>query len=333
VTDHIHLFKDCYRDLVARKEEIHLLLGNGFSIGASAKFRYSSLFEQAQLGEREKELFQRRQTKNFEEMLKYYEDALDMNSFYDLDCSQMIIDREEIRNGLVSAVSKVHPDRRRELDEKAMQRCQVFISRFNNIFTFNYDLLLYWVCMNQSDQFSDGFVSTARDCVFSKHISGRKGIYYLHGAIHLYENKQRTFKRRASNDKSIVEVVREAVKRYRHPLFISEGEADLKKQRIAASPYLSECWKRFRNIQGALFVYGHSLSAADQHVVEAITENRRLNHLFVGLHTDQQANSKIKQTCQVISESRKDLNIRFYHSRGTCVWEPERRKQPREKTR
>ena len=65
-------------DEIEEKGWDNLLLGNGFSINLSKKFDYKSLFQYAQdngiLSEKSQKLFEKFETKNFEEVLNklYY---------------------------------------------------------------------------------------------------------------------------------------------------------------------------------------------------------------------------------------------------------------------
>jgi hypothetical protein len=325
----IWTFRECFQDVQNQGCDIHLMLGNGFSIGASRKFAYSSLFEKAKIDDQIRKIFAARNTTNFEHILGHFENAIQLMSVYPLDDTRLRQDRDKIRAILVSTLSAVHPDYRSELGNKPLQQCSDFIRQFKNIFTFNYDLILYWVCMINAGLFSDGFVKTSNDCVYKGHSKIGTCIDYMHGAIHLYENKGKTYKRVSRLNGRVIDVIRQAVDQYRYPLFISEGDSKLKKQRIAASTYLTDCWERFRKINGALFVYGHSLSSQDSHAIETIINNPHLSHLFIGIYGSGDASLSLRQTGWKIHEARSTLNVQFFNSRSAGIWEPERRKKPR----
>ena len=66
----------------------HVLLGNGFSIGAHGEFEYGSLYEQArgvQLPLRAVQLFEEHGTTNFEGVLRRLDDGIWLAQHYGLD--------------------------------------------------------------------------------------------------------------------------------------------------------------------------------------------------------------------------------------------------------
>ena len=69
---------------------------------------------------------------------------------------------ETLRTSLISAIKEMHPGHVFTIPEQSSQACSVFLNTFlqdgGNIFTTNYDLLLYWVLMRNNIKFSnDGF--------------------------------------------------------------------------------------------------------------------------------------------------------------------------------
>ena len=79
------------------------------------------------------------------------------------------------------------------------------------------------------------------------------------------------------------------------------------------------------DIQGALFIYGHSLAANDEHYLKVI-ERGKLDHIFVGLHGDpaKAANKKIIRRAKQLAVGRKNerrpLSVSFFDSGSAKVW-------------
>ena len=54
------------------------------------------------------------------------------------------------------------------------------------------------------------------------------------------------------------------------PLFVSEGDAESKKNSISRSSYLSFAFSQFQQESQALVIFGNSLGDSDKHFVDAI---------------------------------------------------------------
>ena len=112
--------------------------------------------------------------------------------------------KKTITKEFVTALSKLHPERFANtgayLDTQSPLGDTSHILRqtldiCHTIFTLNYDLLLHWLAANYKEQtprkFVDAFYldeESPKDC---------KKIYYLHGAMHLFEGHQATEKLKA----------------------------------------------------------------------------------------------------------------------------------------
>ncbi|MBK6559963.1 MAG: DUF4917 family protein [Dehalococcoidia bacterium] len=96
----------------------HLLLGNGFSIGCDARFRYDSLYAYAKeegLSGRAQAVFERLGTNNFEGVLRALDDTAFVAEVYGLapgaePTPTITDDAEQIKRVLVSAVAGRHLD-------------------------------------------------------------------------------------------------------------------------------------------------------------------------------------------------------------------------------
>lgn len=74
-------------------------------------------------------------------------------------------DIKELKQTLIHVISKAHPPKPSEITDRQYNSCHEFLMNFDGgkIYTFNYDLILYWVYMhfmdipNQKLKCDDGF--------------------------------------------------------------------------------------------------------------------------------------------------------------------------------
>ena len=332
----------------------HVLLGNGFSIGAHKKFRYGSLFDQAKkmgLPDRIEALFHRYGTTNFETVLWQLDEGQWLADHYRLyprygqpDMGQ---DYENLREALVEAMGAVHPDKRTEVPEHMLTAAASFLKNFDSIFTTCYDLLLYWVVLRSSENgsipFQDGFGWRGGDendsVVFlGQVLPDKRFVHFLHGALHLTTDFGEVYKltlRDSDFEDPLVEQIRDALEDRQYPLVVSEGSCAEKMDRIESSSYLSWVFRRFEKISGHLFTYGTSFSDEDQHLQDAIVFNTRLKSLFVGVfgEVNSDENQRLISSAtsliakrgtfneQISKRQRANLDVSFYDSSTAPVWD------------
>ena len=103
---------------------------------------------------------------------------------------ELSIDYEQVRDALTDAISRSHPDLPEDVGDEALDACADFLVKFNNVFTLNYDLLLYWASLRKVPfPFKDGFGREGNTpdshLVFLQAQTKGNFIYFLHGALHL----------------------------------------------------------------------------------------------------------------------------------------------------
>lgn len=323
----------------------HLLLGNGFSIACRANiFRYDALFEQADfsaLSSSARSAFTALDTTDFERVIKALRDAAKLCEKYGVSPSKtkvMLDDADALKELLVQTIAKSHPEFPAAITEAEYKACQEFLSNFNTIYTFNYDLLLYWTQMHRESEADidsdDGFRTSQDDIddgnesdyvVWEPGNSHEQNTWFLHGALHVFdagtEVQKYTWRRTGIR---LIEQVRNALSKNFFPLFVAEGTSDEKYERIRHSDYLAKAYRSFESIQHCLFIYGHSLAANDEHYLKLI-ERGKISHLFVGLFGD--PNSKSNKAIisranamQTARSSRSPLKVDFYDSATAKVW-------------
>lgn len=118
-------------------------------------------------------------------------------------------------------------------------------------------------------------------------------VFYLHGALHLIENSDKTVKVTQDEFKKMIEKVKEKWDEGYEPLTVLESSPEEKVARIKQSPYLTKCFDEFQNISGTLVTHGLSFMNSDQHIIDAINNNSNLEKIYVGCYA--QITEEIKQ--------------------------------------
>ena len=325
----------------------HLLLGNGFSIACDPIFKYNNIYQFAKdhgLSPRVQAMFAHFGTTNFELIARALSDSAYVGNLYGFltQPSELEIEKDiqEIKNALVSAIAKTHLATPNQMDADKRASCVSFLKPYTNVFTTNYDLLLYWSTMqgisDKQLQFQDGFRASVDEpneeyVVFSKRLGDRKGIFYLHGALHLSdvdgEVRKHCWNR---SGVTITEHVITSLQADTYPLFVAEGESIRKLEHIQRSGYLTYCYLKLQGIQRPIVVYGSSLGDSDDHITNAIGDSD-CPVVWLGVHGGIDSTSashaelvaaKLEARRQKANPS-KPLEVCFYDVSTVQVWNSE----------
>lgn len=329
----------------------HLLLGNGFSIACRPNiFVYKKLFEQAdfsKLSHSARKTFEALDTQDFERVIKALRDAKSVLSAYDGVPKKLISSLQEDADGLrellVQTIASSHPEQPNEIGEYEYSACRDFLSNFKNIYTLNYDLLLYWAQMHNDEGIEptsdDGFRKPEEDydahyVTWEPFNSHHQTTWFLHGALHLFdagiEIQKYTW---VNTGVRLIEQIRDALKRDYFPIFVAEGTSNEKLIRIRHNDYLAKAYRSFSEIGGALFIYGHSLAKNDDHFLKRI-EKGRLTHLYVGIYGDpvspsnktiiaratRMAHARTNKTSRSSRGRSSELSVSFFDAGSAKVW-------------
>lgn len=327
--------------LAALPDRKHLLLGNGFSIACDPVFRYDSLYDHAVaagLSERAQAVFERLGENNFEGAMSLLEDARWVGQQYGLGDDgerAMLDDVQHLKRALIEAIGESHLSHSGEVPNEKKEAALDFLNPYHNVFTVNYDLLLYWVTMfREPHPFEDGFRADPDDqdtpyVIFQERMGRRPGLYFIHGALHLYraagELRKHTWIR---TGEPLIDQIRDSLAAGQYPVFVAEGSADNKLAQIRGDAYLSYCLGKLGRIRNPLVILGHSLRAADRHILETIAANRHLETVYVGLYGDpgSRGNRAIRAAADDMVARRaeffprRELDVCYFDSATANVW-------------
>lgn len=332
----------------------HLLLGNGFSIACRADiFHYGSLFGQADFSgvPEVEQVFESLGTQDFEAAIRALENAAKILPPYlphGTDApAKMLEHAAALKEVLVATIAGNHPNIPPDIPDEKFWACRRFLSHFlshdGQVFTLNYDLLLYWALMHDDMPFDDPIQLTKNDgfgndedepdadyVVWQGETSAHSArIHFLHGALHLFDSgkelKKYTWIRKGV---PLVDQARAAIAMDAYPLFVAEGTSAQKKSKIRHNAYLYQGFKQFTaNVQQGkhcLFVFGHSLADNDDHILKRIGKGR-FAKLYVGIYGDvlTAENQTIIARANKLATMRLPrwpLEVAFYDAESANVW-------------
>ncbi|MAM74759.1 DUF4917 family protein [uncultured Tistrella sp.] len=340
----------------SRFKKRHLLLGNGFSIACRPRiFSYGSLFEQADFSSAPnlQAVFDAVETTDFEHVIRMLEDASLVVPVYSSAAAgiarQMAGDAKNLKDILIRTVAGNHPGIPNEIEDLKFQACRRFLAYFlgaenkhGKVYTLNYDLLLYWTLMHDDMGFdepidlavNDGFgrgEDTEPEFVtwMGESSANRQRVYYLHGALHLFDAGAELQKYTWVNTgRPLLDQAREAMDSRKFPLFVAEGKSNQKLAKIKHSAYLYHAYKSFSSQMtqnnDALFIFGHSLADNDQHILKKIARGK-VPQIYVSLYGDPDSswNRPIREAATALTRSRGEENplaVTFFDAASAEVW-------------
>lgn len=335
----------------------HLLLGNGFSIGCRADiFHYASLFEEADFSSIQEvaAVFAALETHDFEVAIRALESGARLVGVYRPDAPEtaelMRSHAASLKDILVTTIADNHPDVPGSIADARFWACRRFLNCFlggnatGQVYTLNYDLLLYWALMHDDDATGEA-LSIAKNDSFGNDEEDPDADYvvwqgesaahsarvlFLHGALHLFdagsELKKYTWVRKG---KPLIEQAREAINENAFPLFVAEGTSAKKKEKIRHNAYLYQCFKQLvanANTKAhCFFIYGHSLAENDEHILSRFARGK-CKKLYVSVFGEQNtpSNQAIIARANELAGLRHSsfpLDVQFFDSASANIWD------------
>ena len=142
------------------KREFHLLLGNGFSVAYDQNiFSYNALHDFVKKLDDDdlSKILSVIETRNFEVIMQYLDHFSALLDAFGADPvlkKRVDAASAKLKTSLLNAVKALHPEHVFKVPEDESKACgdflQTFVASGGNIFSTNYDLLLYWVLMRNN---------------------------------------------------------------------------------------------------------------------------------------------------------------------------------------
>lgn len=312
------------------KPNRHVLLGNGFSQAWNHEiFNYKYLFERADFGVRDeaiKSIFHKFETYDFESVMFNMLASADVLESYGGDQALIDLirrDTETLKESLIQVITDCHPNLPSRISDEEYELGRHFLHEFKQIFTLNYDLLMYWA-RNKSEiepeafRTDDGFRWPSAWTPYREDV--KQQIFFLHGALHLYDTGTTIKKHAYNNDaeRGIIEQVRANLRVNKFPLFVSEPTYFKKAEKIKHNPYLDYCFRKLKQLTGDVFIYGHSFDESDKHIFDELKESGA-DRFFISIFGDENS----AQNQRTIANARTFLapkDVVLFSAASTPIW-------------
>ncbi|MCH9758227.1 MAG: DUF4917 family protein [Proteobacteria bacterium] len=323
-----------------------LLLGNGFSMSYDEKrFSFANLLDSAikedLFGKNSPayKTFEYVKSVDFEEVIKFLESptAIEIINSIIVENGKQFKNKDAIikklKKILVDVITINHPE---GIMNQKSHHAFCFIGYYKKIYTLNYDLLLYWLCLkllnlNALEKYhlfddnnqilllkvNDGFFKEPYnlDTYFCNNET-KQTIFYLHGGLHIYNKQNNIIKITHSKEQQkLSDQIRQNIKQDNYPLFVSEGSSDNKKNKITNNNYLNHCYKNLANGGGEnshLVIFGTKLKTNDNHIKDIILKGK-FENIYIGIK-----NIDEKELFADFEDSGK--NIIYYDYQTVKVW-------------
>lgn len=325
---------------------VNLLLGNGFSISYKPDiFSYNALskFIEESDNDQLRKLFEIVKTKNFEEILDRltvcYEFLITFGVKKEiLDIIQKA--ESDLKNSLINAIQNMHPKHVFTISDAEQSLCLKFIKTFldsgGEIFSSNYDLLLYWVLMRsnlaEQDIIGDGFGRDKEDegdgATHSPELrwgknSEKQKIHYIHGALFLFDDGINVIKEEYDGN-FLLDNIKKRIDNRQYPIFVAAGNAEEKLRHIMHNKYLIFCYKKLSNVRGSIVTHGLSFGANDKHIIDALNnahaqqdQYKKLRSVYIGVYDEKDLKHIKTYVAKQFSET---LKINVYNASTAKIW-------------
>ncbi len=319
-----------------------LLLGNGASRAVWDKFKYPSLYKEAQKAGRLDadlvQLFDDFVTGDFEYILRLLSQTNKVNEILDIKDKKTLFLYQDLQEALIGTIRSIHPEA--EQVKSLLLPMAEFMKRFDTILNLNYDLLVYWAMLEANNHFGqwfkDGFIDEGRFNNSYQYLKepyddadGFTLVFYPHGSLILATDSHGgEIKLSKTCDQYLLNTILGIWKeRNNIPLFISEGATGKKLEAIRRSNYLKTVYDC--EVEGnckSLVVYGWSFGDQDEHILKGIIKGG-VERIAVSVH---ESTNNEQDYCEYVERKvrmmEKSLNkkteskIYFYDSDSDGVW-------------
>lgn len=317
-----------------------LLLGNGASRAVWDSFEYISLYEEAEkvgrIDPRLAKLFLNLHTNDFEYVLRLLSQTRRVNQILQIQDKDTLKLYRNLKIALIETIHEIHP--KHEQVKSQLLVIAEFMKRFDTILSLNYDLLVYWAMMEAKvkygNWFKDGFIDEGRfDNDYEPlrvpfNADGATLVFYPHGNLILATTSVGAEVKLKADEKLLLERILDIWKKEDYiPLFVSEGETDVKLEAIRRSNYLKTVYDREVEAKtDSLVIYGWSFGAQDEHILRGII-HKGVDRIAISVHTTS-SNSEFFcsavdykiATMQLTVKKKEKCKICFFDSESAGVW-------------
>lgn len=327
------------------KREFHLLLGNGFSVAYDPKiFSYNALHDFVKkLDDKDlSTILSVIETRNFEVIMQYLDHFSALLDAFGADpVLKMRVDTAsaKLKTSLLDAVKALHPEHVFKVPEDQSKACAAFLQTFvasgGNIFSTNYDLLLYWVLMrnnlfehidgcgrelvNDTGEYMKPEDQIWSDLTWGKH-RNKQNVFYLHGALPFFDNGVEVVKEEYTVFNYLLENISARMEKGEYPIFVTAGDGQQKLKHITHNQYLTYCYDSFCQAEGSLVTFGFGFGPYDEHIIDAINKAakrkppNKLWSLYIGVYSDED-----KKYIEQI-EGKFRCKVHIYDAKTVNVW-------------
>ena len=291
-----------------------LILGNGASMAVHQPFGYASLRLAAQesghITQSVADVFTAFGTDDFELVLRRLWQAKLVNQSLQVEAGKVEKAYQQVRGALIATVRDIHISH--DASSAHFEAIYKFMQSFQTVLSLNYDLVAYWAMLagNQvlGRWFKDGFQlggAFREDWQELREPYGAEGatlMFYPHGNLITARKNNYTERKLSTGGGSSAALLDHILEEWEGgevvPLFVSEGTSDHKKRAIGSSEYLTKIfWEVIPSIEGALVIYGWSISDQDDHILEQIKMAQpQLSRIAVSVYGENQEDANRMQS-------------------------------------
>ena len=345
--EHLQSYSDVLKHLHEENRNHHLLLGNGFSVAYdNTIFSYNALnnlISQSDVKELIS-IFDILKTQNFEIVMKQLDNYAEISNV--LGADQQLIDKVkkislDLKTKLLDAITSLHPEQVFNIPEDQSKSCAEFLNEYlksnGNVFSTNYDLLLYWILVRNKLESCDGFGRYPEntddgefvheddiewsDLTWGKYKAKQK-IHYMHGALPLFDTGSDIIKVEYNGREYLLDLIKSKINNGEYPIFVTAGDGDQKLYHIRHNQYLNYCYDTLCQIEGSLVVFGFSFGEFEKHIIKAINiaahwgkkSRNKLRSIYIGIFSEED----YKHIQSIKSEFKCRVNL--YDAKTANIW-------------
>ena len=216
-------------------------------------------------------LFQIIKTSNFELLMEQLDNVAQIAEVFGAD--KKVVQKirkatETLKESLIEAIKELHPEHVFSVPEEKSKACAAFLNSFlaeeGQIFTTNYDLLLYWVLMrNEIENAIDGFGRDAEESdewipeeerqyseLRWEKYKGTQTVHYLHGALQLFDTGVEVIKEEYTSEHYLLDNIKARMEKKEYPIFVTAENGYEKLSHIVHNKYLAYSYESLSNIGG-----------------------------------------------------------------------------------